>query len=421
MNETSSENMQGQQILWGTNINASEIYNKFRAFLVNFVLEGDTNTGPNYYVRQLMEIKETEVYTLTVDGKHLSSFDRYLYLQMLNYPTEMIPLFDQVTNVVYSECFSNTGDQRPSSIIQVRIINLMNENRIRDLGPKDIDRLISITGLTIRNSEIIPEMREAFFKCSICGKLETAVLQRSRITEPSECKNCKSRFSFEIMHNRSVFNDKQHVKLQETPEHMPEGETPLTIHLCCYDELVDYIKPGDRVDVVGIFRAQGLRVNPKQRVLRSIFRTYVDVVSFTKYNKKRFNLQDEDEEVLSGNEINELINQQLRKEVEELSKNKDIYRLLVDSFAPSIWENEDVKKGLLLQLFGGVSKDFSSTGRGRFRGDINILLVGDPSTAKSQLLQYVHHLAPRGIYTSGKVIFVLILGILCSRADCLCK
>jgi len=76
--------------------------------------------------------------------------------------------------------------------------------------------------------------------------------------------------------------------------------------------------------------------------------------------------------------------------------------MLVDAVAPSIYENEDVKKGILCQLFGGVSKTFSNSGRGRFRGEINILLCGDPSTAKSQLLQYVHKLAPRGIYTSGK-------------------
>jgi len=76
--------------------------------------------------------------------------------------------------------------------------------------------------------------------------------------------------------------------------------------------------------------------------------------------------------------------------------------ILVDSLAPSIWESNDVKKGILCQLFGGVSKEFSQSGRGRFRGEINVLLCGDPSTAKSQLLQYVHKIAPRGIYTSGK-------------------
>lgn len=89
-------------------------------------------------------------------------------------------------------------------------------------------------------------------------------------------------------------------------------------------------------------------------------------------------------------------------EIKEFSKRRDLYHILNDSIAPSIWENADVKKGILCQLFGGVRKEFSQGGRGRFRGEINVLLCGDPSTAKSQLLQYVHKIAPRGIYTSGK-------------------
>lgn len=396
--DSSSEN-QTQPILWGTNINTNEIYSKFRGFLVNFKLRESGLTNEPFYISKLIEIKETEVWFLNIDGTHLNMHDRLLYLQIINYPTEMIPLFDQVVNRVYSELFNNNAETKPETdIIQIRIINLIKEDRIRDLSPQDIDKLISITGLTIRASEIVPEMREAFFKCAVCGQQEIALLQRSKITEPNECKVCKSKYPFELLHNRSIFSDKQHIKLQETPEHMPEGETPLTVQLCCYDELVDYTKPGDRVEVVGIFRAQGLRVNPKTRTLRSIYRTYIDVVSFTKHTKKRLNIEDDDKNIIENEEQSKL----LQEQVEILSKDKDIYNKLIDSFAPSIWENEDVKKGLLLQLFGGVSKDFIKSGRGRFRGDINILLIGDPSTAKSQLLQYVHNLAPRGIYTSGK-------------------
>lgn len=92
---------------------------------------------------------------------------------------------------------------------------------------------------------------------------------------------------------------------------------------------------------------------------------------------------------------------QIRK-FKTLAADPSVVDKLVDALAPSIWENQDVKKGILCQLFGGVSKEFSQSGRGRYRGEINILLCGDPSTAKSQLLQYVHKIAPRGIYTSGK-------------------
>lgn len=421
---SSDNNVQPVQYLWGTSISMGDILGKVRTFFVNFKEEDSESVskGENLYIARLLEIKNCEIFVLNVSGIHIHSFDKQLYVQLINYPTEMIPIMDTVASQIYNELYTmDNHEQQHSPPIQVRITDLVNKSRIRDLSPNDIDKLICITGLTIRNSDIIPEMREAYFKCAVCEKIEHAELQRSKIVEPNDCKNCKSKFSFELIHNRSVYSDKQHVKLQETPEHMPEGETPLTIHLCCYDELVDFVKPGDRCEVVGIFRAQGLRVNPRKRVTKSIYRIYVDVVSFSKSSKKRLV---PDEEDFDQGDSNLEHQENIRKQIHELAKHPDIYNILVDSFAPSIWENEDVKKGLLLQLFGGVSKDITSTGRGRFRGDINVLLVGDPSTAKSQLLQFTHNLAPRGIYTSGKVnykILYLKLGFVCSRSDCLCN
>lgn len=88
--------------------------------------------------------------------------------------------------------------------------------------------------------------------------------------------------------------------------------------------------------------------------------------------------------------------------IKMLAKKEDIYDRLARAIAPSIYEHEDVKKGILLQLFGGSKKDFTNTGRGRFRAEVNILLCGDPGTSKSQLLKYVYDLVPRSQYTSGR-------------------
>ena len=278
----------------------------------------------------------------------------------------MIPIMDQVANVLLDELIPEKN--APLPIIQVRITNLKDASRIRDLGPDDIDKLVSIKGLVIRTSEIIPELREAFFQCSICLREERSIAQRSRITEPSECKNCHSKVSFVLIHNRCSYSDKQIVKLQETPDHMPEGETPLTLQVNTYDDLVEFVRPGDKCNLVGIFRAQGIRQNVKQRITKSIFRTYVDVVSFIKSNKGRFkefegdNNDNEDIEDLDKN-----YSEEIRRDVFSFAQNKDIYKILIESFAPSIWENDNVKKGLLLQLFGGVNKDFSKIGRGNFR------------------------------------------------------
>ena len=412
----SSESTVTNQVFWGTNVNVQEVMSKFRNFLNEFKLgESKEMAGERYYLKMLQEIKNTKVYILNIDSEHINKYDEMLYWQMINFPTEMIPMMDSTVTEVYKELiklkYKDVEKDEFQTNIRVRICNLTKKSRIRDLGPDDIDKLISISGIVIRTSEVVPEMKEAVFRCTVCYKIEHSGLNRGMITEPVECRSCHSKSSFELNHNWSSFDDLQYVKVQETPDMMPEGETPVTIHLCAYDELVDYVKPGDKCEFVGIFRAQGIRVNPRQRITKTTFRTFIDLVSITKYNKMRMN-QDEmdesdlmienDEHNIEENELDMIYKEDIKKEVEKLKKNPNIYDILINSFAPSIWENETVKRGLLLQLFGGANKDFTKFGQGKFRGDINILLIGDPSTAKSQLLQYVHNLAPRGIYTSGK-------------------
>lgn len=138
-------------------------------------------------------------------------------------------------------------------------------------------------------------------------------------------------------------------------------------------------------------RAVPMRVNPVMRNIKSVYKTHIDVVHFRKTDARR--LHDENQSAFDGDRIALLT---------ELSKKPDVYERLARAIAPSIYENEDVKKGILLQLFGGSKKDLSATGRNNFRAEINILLCGDPGTSKSQLLQYVYNLVPRSQYTSGK-------------------
>jgi len=235
-------------------------------------------------------------------------------------------------------------------------------------------------------------------------------IDRGKIAEPTVCPRevCKTPNSMQIVHNRSDFSDKQVIKLQETPDSVPDGQTPHSVSLCCYDELCDVAKAGDRVEVTGIFRSVPVRVNPRQRSIKSLFKTYVDVLHIQKVDNRRMG-QDTStlEEELAGqvasdiDEVRKLTDEEVGK-IKAIAGRYDVYELLSRSLAPSIWEMEDVKKGVLLQLFGGTNKTFEKGGAPRYRGDINILLCGDPSTSKSQLLQYVHKIAPRGVYTSGK-------------------
>ena len=270
-------------------------------------------------------------------------------------------------------------------------------------------------------------MKIAFFRCAVCSHTLQVEIDRGKIEEPTRCPRdvCAQLSSLTLIHNRSEFADRQVIRLQETPDSVPDGQTPHTVSLSVYDELVDVVKPGDRVIVTGIFRSVPVRVNPRQRVVKSLFKTYLDVVHVRIGRDKQHaggsggvdgglgldrstrpaggdhvpgvgndEIEDRNFDLGDTNDAAELASRPTRAESEvrlrELSQREDIYSLLSRSLAPSIWEMEDVKKGILLQLFGGTNKSVSRGGGGggpRYRGDINVLLVGDPGVSKSQILQ----------------------------------
>jgi DNA replication licensing factor MCM4 len=250
-------------------------------------------------------------------------------------------------------------------------------------------------------------MKVAFFRCLTCNHTVQVEIDRGKIDEPAVCTRdvCASPGSMQLVHNRCEFADRQVIRLQETPDAVPDGQTPHTVSLSVYDELVDVSKPGDRLVVTGIYRSVPVRVNPRQRAIKSLFRTYLDVVHIRLGGDSRLGLDKstrpaggdripgvggvgggDEEEDLEGNITRK---EEMEAKLMELSQQDDIYELLARSLAPSVWSMDDVKKGILLQLFGGTNKSVARGGGGggpRYRGDINVLLVGDPGTSKSQIL-----------------------------------
>jgi DNA replication licensing factor MCM4 len=295
-------------------------------------------------------------------------------------------------------------------IYRVRPFGLDKTINLRDLNPGDMDKMVSIKGLVIRTTPVIPDMKDAFFRCSVCHHTVKVDIDRGKIAEPTRCPRavCESANSMQIVHNRSGFADKQVIKLQETPDSVPDGQTPHSVSLCAYDELVDMCKAGDRVEITGIFKCNQVRVNPRQRSVKNVFKTYVDCLHIQKVDKRRMGIdattiEEEMSEQVSGNiEETRKVSEEEEAKIKEIAARPDVYELLSRSLAPSIYEMDDVKKGILLQLFGGTNKSFEKGGSPKYRGDINVLLCGDPSTSKSKMLEYVHKIAPRGIYTSGK-------------------
>lgn len=388
-------------VVWGTDVNVQDTNLKFQDFIQTFVddlqtdeTDGMTATEP-FYMTRMEEINTLEEPFLNLNCIHLKRFSQELYDRLVQYPQEVIPIFDVAVNELFRLIFPDT--QLPHQI-QVRTYNVDQTKNMRMLNPEDIDQLITMSGMVIRMSPLIPEMSQALFQCAVCHFEKEVGVDRGRIGEPTVCPNCSTRYSMSLIHNRCQFTDKQMIKLQEAPEDMPPGQTPHTVVLYAYHDLVDSVQPGDRVTVTGIYRATSLRVNPRIRAVKAVYKTYVDAIHFKKDTKGRLkSREDEDEEGYQP-----VYTAEKEDQLKQLSRTPDIYERLSKALAPSIYENTDIKKGILLQLFGGTKKDFEDTGRGRFRSDINILLCGDPGTSKSQLLQYVNHLMPRGQYTSGK-------------------
>ena len=385
-------------VIWGTDVSVNQVKTKFTKFINTFVvadiaddekIADEIKADLPFYPQRLEQIAMICSPFLEVNMAHLMQFDEELYRQLVCYPQEVIPVLDMAVNELF---FATFPECELDHQIQVRPYNAEKTSNMRELNPQDIDQLITITGMVIRSSNLIPEMAEAFFKCSSCGFTCEVEIERGRIAEPTLCSNCNTNHSFALVHNRSKFTDKQMIKLQESPDDMPAGQTPHTVVLYVHGDLVDKVQPGDRVAVTGIYRAVPQRSNPRMRNLNSVYKTHIDVVHFRKSSDER----------LHNGESAQVFDEESLAIVEALSKKPDIYERLARAIAPSIYENEDVKKGILLQLFGGKRKDFSKSGRGQFRSELNILLCGDPGTSKSQLLQYVYNLIPRSQYTSGK-------------------
>ncbi|XP_065064250.1 DNA replication licensing factor mcm4-A-like [Rhopilema esculentum] len=392
-----SEATEPKLVIWGTDVVVSDTKEKFKKFMQEFLVDELDDANDDFdltqplYMQKLEEISITEQPFLNIDCLHLKAYGRDLYRQLVSYPQEVIPTFDMAVNELF---FKEYPEVTLEHQIQIRTFNTDKTMNMRSLNPEDIDQLITISGMVIRTSNLIPEMRAAFFRCYVCHATATVEIDRGRISEPSVCRNCNTNHSMDLIHNRCQFSDKQMVKLQESPDDMPAGQTPHTVILFAHNDLVDTVQPGDRVTVTGIYRAIPMRVNPRQNNVNSVYKTHIDVIHFRKTDKRRLHERSsESQAAFSKERIDEL---------KALSQLPDIYRRLAKALAPSIYENDDIKKGILLQLFGGTQKDFTAAGRGRFRSDINILLCGDPGTSKSQLLQYVYNLIPRGQYTSGK-------------------
>ncbi|TKA76160.1 hypothetical protein B0A49_03965 [Cryomyces minteri] len=260
---------------------------------------------------------------------------------------------------------------------------------VRNVRGEHLGHLITVRGITTRVSDVKPSVQVNAYSCDRCGcELFQPVTtkQFTPMTEciSPECKQNNSKGQLFLSTRASKFLPFQEVKIQEMADQVPVGHIPRQLTVHCHGALARQINPGDVVDIAGIFLPTPYT---GFKAIRAglLTDTYLEA-QHVRQHKKAY-----DDIVLA---------QPTLRRMNELERSGQLYEFLSRSIAPEIFGHLDVKKALLLQLIGGVTKEM---GDGlRIRGDINVCLMGDPGTAKSQLLKYITKVAPRGVYTTGR-------------------
>ncbi|WP_048098218.1 minichromosome maintenance protein MCM [Archaeoglobus sulfaticallidus] len=298
--------------------------------------------------------------------------------ELLEYPDTVLEHASKGLELSY-----NIHDVRLENC-KARIVNLPQTRRIliRDLRSEHVSKFVAVEGIVRKVTEVRPKIVKASFICLSCGNEVFVVQDDNQLKQPYECKTCNTRGRFVFNPDNSIKVDSQRIKIQEYPENLRGGEQPQTIDVFLEGDLTGKINPGDRVVINGIVRARtrgyGSRKTP-----------YMDI--FIEGNSIEVLQQEYEEFEITQEDIEKIM---------ELSEDPDLYKKITDSVAPVIYGYDKIKLAIALQLFGGVPKKLPDGTE--IRGDIHILLVGDPGVAKSQMLRYVHRIAPRSVYTTGK-------------------
>lgn len=337
------------------------------------------------YRRRLGALNITESNSIIIEFNDL-------FLVNSEFPYNLVKNPDDYLDMLRAAAYSKLTIEDPTYAkklteqglqVEPRIVDLPLPTSIRSLKASLIDSLVMIEGMVTRVTPLQLLLMKATFTCTACG-WKTDVIQRGQLIEgPIDCPKCKRRGSIQISEQESNFIDSQIIRVQERFEELPPGQIPRSIEVVAVgSDLIDVARPGDRVRIVGIVRAQ----SPKPpRVGRPrTFRAILEANSIVPLSREFEAVE------ISPDEERQIL---------EIAKSSDAYQRLVESIAPNIYGWDHIKEAILLQLVGGVPKNLADI---RVRGDINVLLIGDPGTAKTQLLRFAARVSPRGLYASGR-------------------
>jgi len=361
---------------------SSDLKERFKDFLTNFV---DRKTGVYKYRERLSTMAIMGLKSLVIDFNDLLIYDMELAHIVENYPDTAIEAASLAIKEILQKEYPDYAETVEKFYPRFR--ELPRLLKIRELGSEYIGKLVSIEGILVRMTRVEAKMVKARFLHIDCGQ-EFDWPQfgelGERLEKPLVCPICGKAGRFQLLMDKSRFIDWQKIVVQERPEEIPPGQMPRSIEIILTSDLVDIARPGDRITITGI-----LRVMPTGAAMRgtgkAVFGLYIDA-----------NHVDVQQKVLEEIEIT----REDEEKIKQMARDPWIREKIIASIAPSIYGHWDIKEAIALSLFSGVPKILEDGTR--IRGDIHVLLVGDPGLGKSMLLQYAARIAPRGIYTSGK-------------------
>ena len=354
------------------------ILRNFKTFLLEFVDE----QGNKIYQQRIREMCAENKQSLEVSYTHLTQANPTIALWVADEPQVILPFLNEFAFeivLLQFKSYKNIFEE-----IFVRIRDLPIGDQLRDLRHHHLNKLIKVRGVVTRRTGVYPQLKVMMFRCTACGTDKGPIYQNSNIdVDVGICGACQKRGTLRLNLSQTVYRNYQKITLQETPGSVPPGRVPRHKEVILLADLIDIARPGEEVEITGIYTHQfDQSLNVKHGF--PIFSTGVEANSVKRQNESQMGLLTDEDKV----------------EIRNLAKNPNVGNLIKDSIAPSIYGHSFIKTALALSMFGGVAKDVG--GKHKIRGDINVLILGDPGVAKSQFLKYVLQTSPRCVYTTGK-------------------
>ncbi|WP_436346609.1 LAGLIDADG family homing endonuclease [Natronorubrum sp. FCH18a] len=335
----------------------------------------------NYYdneIKQLAQRYPNEQRSLHIDWQDLYRYDPDLADDYLNQPEQLQRYAEEALRLYDLPIDVSLGQAH----VRIRGLPETEAPEIREIRARDMNSLVQVHGIVRKATDVRPKIEEAAFECQLCGTLTRIPQSSGDFQEPHECQGCERQGPFKVNFDQSEFVDSQKLRMQESPEGLRGGETPQSLDVHIEDDITGEVTPGDHVSATGVLR---LEQQGDQQEKSPVFDFYMEGMSV-----------DIDEEQFEDMDITD----EDKKAIYEISNQDDVYEQMVASIAPSIYGYEQEKLAMILQLFSGVTKQLPDGSR--IRGDLHMLLIGDPGTGKSQMIGYIKNIAPRAVYTSGK-------------------